>query len=50
MKDDLVRDIGQELHSSGMSIRRVGSGEELDYHYIPELGHAMLCISKKTRR
>ena len=46
-EDDLDQDIGQELRSSGISIRRVGPGEELGYHYFPEVGHAMLCIDKK---
>ena len=33
--------------SVDMYIRRVGPGEELGYHYFPELGHDMLCIGKK---
>ena len=49
-EENLGGDIGQELHSSGMYIRRVGPGEELGYHYFPELGHAMLCIGKKNRK
>ena len=47
-EDDPDQDIGQDLHSSDLSIRRVGPGEELGYHYFPELGHAMLCIGKKS--
>ncbi len=47
-EEDWDQDIRQGLRSSGTSIRRVGSGEELGYHYFPELGHAMLCIGKKA--
>ncbi len=47
-EDHLDQDIGQELHSSGVSIPRVGPGEELGYHHFPELGHAVLCIGKKA--
>lgn len=47
-EEDLDQDIGQGLHPSCMSIRRVGPGEELRYHCSPGLGHAMLCIGKKS--
>lgn len=47
-EEDLDQDIGQRLHPSGMSIRRVGPGEGLRYHCFPGLGHAMLCVGKKT--
>ena len=47
-EEDLNQNIGRDLHPSGMSIRRVGPGEGLRFRYVPELGHAMLCISKKT--
>ena len=47
-EEDLDQDIGQGLHPSGMSIRMFGPGEGLRYRYVPELGHAMLFIGKKT--
>ena len=47
-EEDLDQDIGQVLQSSGISLRRVGPGDDVGYHYFPELGHAILCIGKKT--
>ena len=49
-EEDLDQDNRHGFRSSGMSIRRVGPGEELGYHCFPELGHAMLCIGKDTER
>ena len=46
--EELDQDIGQGLNPSGMSIRRVGPGEELRYHCFPELDHAVLCVGRKT--
>ena len=47
IEEDLDQDIGQGLNPSGMSIRRVGPGEGLRYHYFPGPGHAVLCVGRK---
>ena len=41
-ENHLDQDIGQELHSFGVSIPRVGPGEELGYHHFRN--SAMLCF------